>query len=187
MSLKLRRRLTNPGFFFRRYSTPPSWYANPPLNTEVVNTSHTTGTFTMKDTSSGSNNTLCYKHRNEPWKLYHSFKHDVRMIHSITATAGDTNHSVADQIKELTFQGDGVQAGFFDGARTHLNDRVKWVKRIDLNDPSDVNYKRGQIGSVDGTLVNEDVSYDACNSMDATAAQNNATKVSASEARAERS
>jgi len=148
----------------------------PPNNTVMVDASTTEGTFTMKDTSSGRNNTLCYKHRGEPWKMYEIYKHDVRMIHSITSDIGSYNDTVVDQTKTLAFHGDGLDAGFHDGARTQLHDRVKWIKRASLHHPLDVNYKQGLTGYVDGTLVNQYVSYNDCNNMTHdTAPQNNVT------------
>ncbi|GMH77917.1 hypothetical protein TL16_g07583 [Triparma laevis f. inornata] len=129
------------------------------ITTPYTTPTTTTGTFTMTPKSSGRNNTLCYKHRNQPWKLYEHFTHDVRQIHSITVGTGDINVTVVDQDKVHFFHGDGNFA----------NDRVKYVKRLDLNNPSNVNYFMGNPGFVDGVKRRNLVDYADCNNATRTA------------------
>ncbi|GMI12530.1 hypothetical protein TrVE_jg62 [Triparma verrucosa] len=153
----------------------------PPQNTTVllaaaahsvtsgyVTPTTTVGTFTMTPKSSGRNNTLCYKHRNQPWKLYEHFTHDVRQIHGITVGTGDINVTVVDQDKVHFYHGDGNFAG----------DRVKYVKRLDLNDPSNVNYFKGNRGFTDGVKRRNLVDYADCNNITRTARINDQDSMS---------
>ena len=133
--------------------------------TPIANFSTTTmNTFTMTPASSGRNNTLCYKHRSEPWKIYEHWTQDVRMIHGVSTGSGSHNVSVVDQDKFLTFHGPGQNA---------TTDKVKWVKRLDSQHPSNVNYFLGNLGYVDGSAVRNFVEFDDCNNSTRTASLNN--------------
>ena len=97
--------------------------------------STTETTFTMMPSTSGLNLTFCYKHRDEPWKAYHDYSNDVRMVHDFYVGTGDRNHTVVDQSKLHTFTGHGVNS----------TDRAKWIKFFNK------------------THMNEKVLYDTCN------------------------